>query len=123
LTVGEVEIQYERLIISSLQAYIFYLKTVKSSDIEKTEEYHKKLISSPKFWKFAKNDVPSIRAVCFGTLTALLCHAHNIACEEKKKILTTVMNSLDETDPALLIAVWECLLTAINEIEVCYLQN
>lgn len=114
----EIEAKYDRLITSSLLAYSFYLKTVTLADIEKTAEYHKKLINSKQFWKLAKSEVILIKSAFFNALTALLSYAHSIACEEKRKILTTVMNSLEETDPALLSAVWETLLVAINEIEV-----
>ena len=110
--------KYERIISSSLQAYSFYLKTVTSADIEKTADYHKKLISSNKFWKLAKNEVSAIKIGFFNALTALLSHTNNIVCEEKRKILTTAINGLDESEPTLLIAVWEALLTAINRIEV-----
>lgn len=103
-----------------MQAYSYYLKTVTTSDIEKTVEYHKKLISNNKFWKLSKNEVPQIKTAFFGALTALICYASSTVCEDKKKILTSVMNCLDETEPAVLTAVWECLLVAINKIEVCY---
>ena len=106
--------------MSSLQAYSFYLKTVSASELQKTEEYHRKIISSSKFWKLAKHDVPLIKVSFFSALTALVNHTNSIVCEEKKKILTTVMNSLEENDPALLAVVWETLLTAINKIEVSH---
>lgn len=115
------ESKYQRLMTSSLQAYSFYLKTVTPADIEKTAEYHKKLISSNKFWKLAKHEVPLIKTAFFGALTALICHANSIVCEEKRRILTTIMNSLDENEPALLTAVWESLLVAINKIEVDFI--
>lgn len=115
MTPEELEAKYQRLITSSLQAYSFILKTV---DTENTAEYHRKLISSNKFWKLAKNEVPATKTAFFNALTALICYANNILNEEKRKVLVTIMNSLDENEPALLTAVWESLLVAINKIEV-----
>ncbi|XP_058790902.1 E3 ubiquitin-protein ligase listerin [Phymastichus coffea] len=114
LTPEELEAKYQRLVTSSLQAYSFILKTI---DTENTAEYHKKLISSNKFWKLAKNEVPATKTAFFNALTALICYANNIVNEEKRKVLTTIMSSLDETEPALLTTVWESLLVAINKIE------
>lgn len=37
---------------------------------------------------------------------------------KKKKTVTTIMNNLDEAEPALLSAVWESVLVTINKIEV-----
>lgn len=115
----EIEAKYDRLVTSSLLAYSFYLKTVTPADIEKTADYHKKLVSSKQFWKLAKSEVILIKSAFFNALTALVSYANSIACEEKRKVLTTVMNSLEETDPALLSAVWESLLVSINTVEVC----
>ncbi|KAL7296700.1 hypothetical protein TKK_0010114 [Trichogramma kaykai] len=113
----EKEAKYERLLCSSLQAYSFYLKTVGNDNVEKTIDFHKNLISNNKFWKLAKHDVLPIKTGFFNVLNSLICHANHIVIEERKKILTSVFNSLDESDPNLLIAVWETLLVAINNIE------
>ncbi|XP_014213334.1 E3 ubiquitin-protein ligase listerin [Copidosoma floridanum] len=116
----EMNSKYQKILTSSLQAYNFYLKTVTPADIEKTAVYHKKIINSGKFWKLVKNEDSSTKAAFFNALSALVCCSTIIACEEKKKVLTSIMNSLDEIDPALLTAVWESLLVAINKIEDWY---
>lgn len=121
MTPEEKEDKYLRLLTSSLKAYSFYLKTVPETEIiDKTIDYHKKIISNGKFWKLSKHETPVTRTAFFSVLSSLILHALPVIVEEKKKILTMVINSLDESDPALLNAVWESLLLAITKFDVSY---
>ncbi|KAJ8669661.1 hypothetical protein QAD02_000920 [Eretmocerus hayati] len=112
----EMESKYQRIVSSSLQAYCLYLRTVGPADIEKTADCHRKLIVNSKFWKLAKSEI-TIKTAFFNVLTALIRHASDFVLEDKKKVLTTVMNSMDEMEPVVSTAIWECLLLAVYKIE------
>lgn len=94
------------------------MKTVTKSEIvDKIIDYHKKIITNGNFWKLAKHEAP-VTKTAFLRLSSLILHALPVVVEEKKKILTIIINSLDESEPALLNAVWESFLLAITKIDV-----
>ncbi|XP_076673514.1 E3 ubiquitin-protein ligase listerin [Andrena cerasifolii] len=117
LTAEEMDTKYHRLLIASLLGYSSYLKAVPTEEIEKVIEIHRKILSSSKFWKLVKYNVIPIKIAFFNALTSIIENAHILLQNEKKRAVTTIMNSLDETDPALLSAVWESVLVTINKIE------
>ncbi|XP_046741676.1 E3 ubiquitin-protein ligase listerin isoform X2 [Diprion similis] len=111
------DMRYQRLLISSLQGYSLYLKTIPPQQIEKVAKIHEKILSHNKFWKLAKHEIPLVRAGFFNVLASMIQHAEELYKNEKKKLLTTIMNNLDETDPGVLPVVWEAVLLAICKIE------
>ncbi|KZC08965.1 E3 ubiquitin-protein ligase listerin [Dufourea novaeangliae] len=120
LTVEEMEAKYQRVLVASLQGYSFYLKKVPVEEIEKMVDIHRKIISNNKFWKLVKYDVLPVKTAFFNVLTSVIENANILLQEEKKRTVTTIMNSLDEMEPALLSAVWEAMLVTINKIEDWY---
>lgn len=112
------DMRYQRLLISSLQGYSLYLKTIPSEQLEKVANIHEKILSNNKFWKLAKHEVPLIRVGFFNVLASLIQHTEELYKNEKKKLITAVMNNLDETDPGVLPVVWEAVLLVICKIEV-----
>ncbi|XP_043272085.1 E3 ubiquitin-protein ligase listerin [Venturia canescens] len=122
LTVEELETKYQRVLIASLQAYSAYLKKVPSVQIEKTENSHQQIISSAKFWKLPKHDSLLVKTSFFNALASLIENATKLIMEEKKRAITAIMNSLDETDPNLLSSVWESMLVAITKIDDWHLS-
>ena len=81
-------------------------------------EIHNKIISSNKFWNLIKTDAIPIKTVFFTVLTSMIENANIILQNEKKRTVTSIINSLDETDPVLSSVVWESMLTTINKIKV-----
>ncbi|XP_031845099.2 E3 ubiquitin-protein ligase listerin [Nomia melanderi] len=116
----EMEAKYQRVLIASLQGYSSYLKKVPSEEIEKTTDIHYKIIRNSKFWKLVKYDALAVKTAFFNVLTSMIENATILLQEEKKRTVTTIMNSLDETEPALVSAVWESMLVTINKIEDWY---
>lgn len=49
------ETKYQRVVVSSLHGYAFYLSKLPEEQLLKAEELNKKLIGNSKFWKFAKH--------------------------------------------------------------------
>ncbi|XP_053980359.1 E3 ubiquitin-protein ligase listerin-like [Hylaeus volcanicus] len=120
LTAEEMEAKYQRVLITSLQGYSFYLKKVPVQEIEKMIDIHRKIISNSKFWKLVKYDALPVKTAFFNVLTSMNENTVILLQEEKKRTVTTIMNSLDETEPALLSAVWESVLVTINKIQDWY---
>ncbi|XP_012276738.1 E3 ubiquitin-protein ligase listerin [Orussus abietinus] len=112
--------RYHRLLIASLQGYCLYLTKVPLHQVEKTLNIQEKITSNNKFWKLAKHEVLLIETAFFNVLTLIIDRANKLIKHQKKKTMTSIINSLDETDPILLAAVWECLLVAISKIEDWY---
>lgn len=112
------ETKYQRVLVASLQGYSVFLRKVPLKEIEKMIDIHRKIISNNKFWKLVKYDAYPVKTAFFNVLTSIIENADMLLQDEKKKVVTTIMNNLDETEPALLSAVWESVLVTINKIEV-----
>ncbi|XP_076296975.1 E3 ubiquitin-protein ligase listerin [Lasioglossum baleicum] len=120
LAVEEMEAKYQRVLIASLQGYSSYLRKVPTEEIEKMSDIHYKIVRNSKFWKLVKYDALPVKTAFFNVLTSLIDNASILLQDEKKRAVTTIMNSLDETEPALVSAVWESMLVAITKIEDWY---
>ncbi|KAL6254811.1 hypothetical protein P5V15_014145 [Pogonomyrmex californicus] len=117
LTSEEMEAKYERVLAANLQGYSCYFKKVPLQEINKTLEIHNKILSNSRFWKLAKHDALPIKTAFFNVLTSIMENAGELLQNEKKRTVTTIMNSLDETEPAILSAVWESMLIATTKID------
>jgi len=117
LTNEEMEAKYERVLAANLQGYSCYFKKVPLDEIDKTLEIHNKILSSSKFWKLARHDALPIKTAFFNVLTSIMENAGKLLQNEKKRTVTTIMNSLDESEPAILSAVWESMLIATTKID------
>ncbi|CAK9795315.1 E3 ubiquitin-protein ligase listerin [Anthophora quadrimaculata] len=120
VTPEEMEAKYQRVLVASLLGYSVYLKKVPIQEIEKMVDIHNKITSSNKFWKLVKYDTLPVKIAFFNVLTSLIENASVLLQDEKKRTVTTIMNSLDETEPALLSAIWESMLVTITKIEDWY---
>ncbi|XP_014299364.1 E3 ubiquitin-protein ligase listerin [Microplitis demolitor] len=114
------EAKYQRILICSLQGYCSYLKQVSSQQIEKTANIHHQIINGSKFWKLAKHEIPLIKISFFNIITSLIENCKEILKDTEKKTITSIMNSLDENEPGVISAVWECMLIAIDKIDDWY---
>lgn len=118
LTAEELEAKHQRLLISCLQAYSFYLKTVPSSEIEKTIEIHRMIFGkNSKIWKLGNHENIAIKTSFFNVISSVIENAIELIDNEKKRVMTSIINSLDENDPGLLSAIWEAMLIVITKLE------
>ncbi|KAG5320372.1 LTN1 ligase, partial [Pseudoatta argentina] len=117
LTNEEMEAKYERVLVANLQGYNCYFKKVPLDEIDKTLEIHNKILSSSRFWKLAKHDALPIKTAFFNVLTSIMENAEKLLENEKKRTVTTIMNSLDESEPVILSVVWESMLIATTKID------
>lgn len=120
LTKEEMEAKYQRVLIANLQGYSCYFKKVPLHEIDKTLEIHNKILNNSKFWKLAKHDALPIKTAFFNVLTSIMENADKLLQNEKKRTLTTIINSLDESEPGILSAVWESMLIATTKIDDWY---
>ncbi|KAK1131911.1 hypothetical protein K0M31_016058 [Melipona bicolor] len=119
-TAEEIEAKHQRILTSSLHGYSVYLKKVPIQEIEKMIEVHNKITSSNKFWNLIKTDAIPIKTAFFTVLTSMIENANIILQNEKKRTVTSIINSFDETDPVLSSVVWESMLTTVNKIKDWY---
>ena len=118
LSPEELEAKHQRLLVSSLQAYSFYLKTVHLVEIDKTVQIHQTILGkNSKYWKLANHESIPIKTGFFNVLASVIENAIGLLENEKKRAMTSIINSLDETDPGLLSAIWEAMLLAVTKIE------
>lgn len=117
LTSEEMEMKCQRLLVANLQGYSSYFKMVPLREIDKTLEIHGKILNSSKFWKLAKHDVAAVKIAFFNVLTSIMENATKLLESEKKKAVTAVINSLDESEPGILSAVWESMLVVVTKID------
>lgn len=116
LTPEELETKYQRILICSLLSYSYYLKKIPYQEIEKTMHIHQQIISNTKFWKLSKHENSLIKTAFFNVLSSIINSATSLINDEKKKTITSIMNCLDDSDPGILSAVWECIIIAIDKI-------
>lgn len=111
------EAKYQRVIIASLQGYSLYLQRLSSEQIKQAEATNKKILSSQKFWKYAKNKAPAIRNSFFNTLISLCQNAKFLLDGESAHVSAAIFNNLDESDPMVLPTVWDAALNVLVVIE------
>ena len=107
------EAKRQSVLISSLYGYSFYLNKVPTQEVKKMIDIHNKIISSDKFWNLVKTDAIPIKTAFFTLLTSLI-DANIISQNVKKRAVTSIINSLDEINPTLSLAVWK----SMHKIEV-----
>ena len=123
VTTEELEAKHHRLLLSSMQAYCFYLKTVPSLEIAKTIEIHRMIFGrNSKFWKLINYKSIPVKTAFFNVLASVIENAVELLENENenKKAITSIISSLEETDPGLISAIWEAMLIAVTKIKNWY---
>ncbi|CAG9822593.1 unnamed protein product [Phaedon cochleariae] len=113
----EADAKYERVLISCLQGYQFYLEKVSVEQIQNVVELNNNIVGNSKFWKFGKNKVAYIRATWF-KLISIICQKAPFLLDGKGAQVTgSVFGNLEESDPTVLPSVWEAALLTMSTIE------
>ena len=94
-----------------------YLNTVPIQKVEKMIELHNKITSSNKFQNLINIDAVPVKTAFFTLLTSMI-DTNVILQNEKERTVTSIVNSLDEMDPALSSPAWKSMYTTINKIKV-----
>ncbi|XP_075215935.1 E3 ubiquitin-protein ligase listerin [Lycorma delicatula] len=119
-TPEEMETKYQRVVVSSLHGYAFYLSKLPEEQLLKAEELNKKLIGNSKFWKFAKHSASIVRVAWFTAIVNLCQKAPFFLSNEKKHVVLAVFNSLDDVDSVVLPVVWRSALHVVDIIKDCW---
>lgn len=86
--------------------------------MEATKEIHRKIINDGKFWKLGKHNEPMIKTAFFNAISSIIANAVELLNDEKKRAVSSIVNTIDESDPCLATAVWEAFLVAMHKIQV-----
>lgn len=123
LSPEDCEAKFERVIISSLHGYSFYLEKIPIDIIEKENALNENIITNGKFWKLSKHKIALIRAAFFGVLVILIQKAPFLLKNQQNLLVSTVISNVDDSEPTVLPRVWEALLlVAINiDVSIFYL--
>ncbi|XP_046392892.1 E3 ubiquitin-protein ligase listerin [Ischnura elegans] len=116
----EMEAKYTRTLISSLQGYSYFLQQLPAKVIKNSESNNHKLLSSSKFWKYARHNSPMVRSSWFSALIAICQKAPFLLEDQGSQVAHAVFGNLDETDPGTLPVVWEAALHALVTIKDCW---
>lgn len=110
----------DKILLMSLRALAFVLEKLPADKMtEKSSETLGRILESKLFWKIDKHESPPVKTAFFNLLASLIKNSPNLVNESiKQKAITSIGNSLDETEPLLVSAVWEAMLIVINNFQV-----
>ncbi|XP_055373433.1 E3 ubiquitin-protein ligase listerin [Condylostylus longicornis] len=110
VTPQEAESKYQRVIISSMKTFSFFIEKTSSKSNLDVDEKCKTLLQHQKFWSFSKNKISKIRSAFFELLSAVLQYAPRLIEANKSQIIQVCFQNLDDLDPLTSPHVWECVL-------------
>ncbi|XP_034745446.1 E3 ubiquitin-protein ligase listerin [Etheostoma cragini] len=120
VTEDEREGKYVRMLTSSLLGVKRLLSLLVQHDRTAMEERLAHLLNSGKFWKYSKHKTPQVRGAFFEMVCALCEFTPGLVQTEAARLSTTVLLSIDDTDPVVLPPVWEAVLHVVSTIHDCW---
>ncbi|XP_036885574.1 E3 ubiquitin-protein ligase listerin isoform X3 [Sturnira hondurensis] len=118
----EREAKFHRVITCSLLALKKLLCLIPEHELRSLEERFKSLLSQNKFWKYGKHSVPQIRAAYFELVSALCQRIPHLMRDEASRVSSSVLLSIDDSDPVVCPALWEAVLYTLTTVEDCWLH-
>ncbi|XP_054433691.1 E3 ubiquitin-protein ligase listerin [Pteronotus mesoamericanus] len=118
----EREAKFHRVVTCSLLALKKLLCLIPDHDLKSLEEKFKSLLSQNKFWKYGKHSVPQIRAAYFELVSALCQRIPQLMRGEASRVSSSVLLSIDDSDPVVCPALWEAVLYTLTTVEDCWLH-
>ncbi|KAF7701263.1 E3 ubiquitin-protein ligase listerin [Silurus meridionalis] len=112
--------KYVRVLTSSLLALKKLLMSLSTSDLEALSEQLAHIVSQGKFWKYSKHKTPQVRGAFFKVVAALCEHVPQLVRAEAARACSTVLLSIDDSDPVVLAPLWEAVLHIITSIQDCW---
>ncbi|KAK3550418.1 hypothetical protein QTP86_025164 [Hemibagrus guttatus] len=116
----ERQAKYVRVLTSSLLALKKLLKSLSESDREALSQQLAHIISQGKFWKYSKHNTPQVRGAFFKAVAALCELVPQLVQNEAARACSTVLLSIDDSDPVVLPPLWEAVLHVISSIQDCW---
>ncbi|XP_066226500.1 E3 ubiquitin-protein ligase listerin isoform X1 [Saccopteryx leptura] len=118
----EREAKFYRVVTCSLLALKKLLCLLPDNELESLEEKFKSLLSQNKFWKYGKHSIPQIRSAYFELVSALCRRSPQLMIDEASRVSSSVLLSIDDSDPVVCPALWEAVLYTLTTIEDCWLH-
>ncbi|XP_037017409.2 E3 ubiquitin-protein ligase listerin isoform X1 [Artibeus jamaicensis] len=118
----EREAKFHRVVTCSLLALKKLLCLIPEHELGSLEERFKSLLSQNKFWKYGKHSVPQIRAAYFELVSTLCQRIPHLMRDEASRVSSSVLLSIDDSDPIVCPAVWEAVLYTLMTVEDCWLH-
>ncbi|XP_066115682.1 E3 ubiquitin-protein ligase listerin isoform X2 [Saccopteryx bilineata] len=118
----EREAKFYRVVTCSLLALKKLLCLLPDNELESLEEKFKSLLSQNKFWKYGKHSIPQIRSAYFELVSALCQRSPQLMIDEASRVSSSVLLSIDDSDPVVCPALWEAVLYTLTTIEDCWLH-
>ncbi|XP_019510520.1 PREDICTED: E3 ubiquitin-protein ligase listerin [Hipposideros armiger] len=116
----EREAKFFRVVTCSLLALKKLLCLLPDNEIDSLEEKFKSLLSQNKFWKYGKHSIPQIRSAYFELISSLCQRIPRLMKDEAPKVSSSVLLSIDDSDPVVCPALWEAVLYTLTTIEDCW---
>ncbi|XP_058267542.1 E3 ubiquitin-protein ligase listerin isoform X2 [Hemibagrus wyckioides] len=116
----ERQAKYVRVLTSSLLALKKLLKSLSESDREALGQQLAYIISQGKFWKYSKHNIPQVRGAFFKAVAAMCELVPQLVQNEAARACSTVLLSIDDSDPVVLPPLWEAVLHVISSIQDCW---
>ncbi|XP_068188141.1 E3 ubiquitin-protein ligase listerin [Antennarius striatus] len=120
VTEEERESKYVRMLTSSLLGVKRLLSLLLQIDRTALEQRLAHLVNSGKFWKYSRHKTPQVRGAFFEMVCALCEFTPSLVEAEAARLCPAVLLSADDTDPAVLPAVWEAVLHVVSTIPGCW---
>ncbi|XP_019585436.2 E3 ubiquitin-protein ligase listerin [Rhinolophus sinicus] len=118
----EREAKFFRVVTCSLLALKKLLCLLPDNELDSLEEKFKSLLSQNKFWKYGKHSIPQIRSAYFELVSALCQRIPRLMKDEASKVSSSVLLSIDDSDPIVCPALWEAVLYTLTTIKDCWLH-
>ncbi|KAM5278034.1 E3 ubiquitin-protein ligase listerin isoform 1-T2 [Hipposideros larvatus] len=116
----EREAKFFRVVTCSLLALKKLLCLLPDNELDSLEEKFKSLLSQNKFWKYGKHSIPQIRSAYFELISSLCQRIPRLMKDEAPKVSSSVLLSIDDSDPVVCPALWEAVLYTLTTIEDCW---
>ncbi|XP_030373651.1 E3 ubiquitin-protein ligase listerin [Scaptodrosophila lebanonensis] len=123
LTPEEAEQKLQRVVISSLRCLSFFLEhTSQAEDLTQVKQGLIALLEQNKFWSFAKNKIPAIKAAWFECVYHIILSPDlvEIVIPKKSQLITTTFQYIDDADPLVAPHVWGCVLLLQSNFDDWY---
>ncbi|XP_043106094.1 E3 ubiquitin-protein ligase listerin [Puntigrus tetrazona] len=116
----EREAKYIRLLTCSLLALKRLLSVLPEQDRELLKERLTQLLAQGKFWKYSKHKTPQIRGAFFELIATMCAHTPQLIQAEAARACSSVLLSIDDTDPVVLPPLWEAVLHILSCVDNCW---
>ncbi|XP_072018345.1 LOW QUALITY PROTEIN: E3 ubiquitin-protein ligase listerin-like [Amphiura filiformis] len=119
-TPEEQEEKYLRVISSSMLALGELVSMVTEKYLTKVSEQLADILGDGKLWKMGKHQSPMVRAAFFSLLGSICKYMPSVAETHFSRISPALLGNLDESESAVVSALWEAVLILVSQLPDCW---